>query len=146
MQVNRQHVALVYPISPDGKEVLMQFHKSSEDPSFGRYNGLTAYPASEEGIAEAARRALRIAGIHHAQLVRRGVVHWSHYNGYEWPLVGHFFLAHPAHDPVIIQETPDVRRQWVDLQSLLSAEFRAGPEMHIFSPCCSMATPVLSMA
>ena len=133
MSTTRQHVALVYPVSPDGQSVLMQFHKDSEDPSFGRYNGLTAYLSPEESIAETARRALRIAGIQDATLVRRGVVHWSRYNGYDWPLVGHFFLAHPADEPVIIQETPEVRRQWVELDRLLAAEVPCWPgDAHIF--------------
>lgn len=133
MPADRQHVALVYPLSTDKQWTLMQFHKAVSDPSYGRYNGLSAYPSAEESLAEAARRALRVAGIQEATLTLRGVVHWSRFDPHDWPLVGHFFLASPAEDAVLIQEDSHFRRQWMDVESLLSGQVPCWPgDAHIF--------------
>lgn len=133
MPADRQQVALVYPVSPDDDRVLMQFHKDSSDPSYGRYNGLSAYPTPMESMADAARRALRISGIEHAKLIHRGVIHWSRFESNDWPLYGHLFLAHPLPSSVVIQEDQLYRRQWMDKEALLADQVPCWPgDAHIF--------------
>lgn len=133
MPADRQHVALVYLLSKEDDRVLMQFHKDVNDPSYGRFNGLTAHPTSHESLADAARRALRVAGIQEASLAHRGVVHWSRFGTNDWPLVGHFFLAAAPPNSAIIHEDTLFRRQWMDKEALLLGQVPCWPgDAHIF--------------
>ena len=133
MPADRQQVALVYLLSEEDDRVLMQFHKDASDPSYGRFNGLSAYPTAQESMADAARRALRVAGVKEARLIHRGVVHWSRFEANDWPLYGHFFIALTAPQSVIIQQDSLFRRQWMDKEALLSGEVPCWPgDAHIF--------------
>ena len=133
MSAERQNVVLVYPVSDDGKRVLMQFHKNPLDPSYNRYNGLSAFPKPMEHLMETAGRALRGAGISNANLRFRGDVHWSRFDPSDWPLFGHHFLARVPSNPSLILEDEDVRRKWVDLDDLLAMQLPCWPgDAHIF--------------
>lgn len=127
MPAERQNVVLVYPVSRDGQRVLMQFHKDPQDPSYNRYNGLSAYPAWHESVAEAAERAMRGAGILQAGLAFRGCVHWSRYDPMDWPLFGHHFRASLPEDAAVIMENDEVRRRWIHREELLSRQVPCWP-------------------
>ena len=133
MPADRQNVVIVYPLSEDRKRVLMQFHKSPHDPSYNRYNGLSIYPGPYENIAEAARRALKTAGLLAGRLELRGGVHWSRFDPNDWPLFGHHFLAHTPDDTPFLVEDDHVRRQWVELEALMDRQLPIWPgDTHIF--------------
>lgn len=132
MPADRQNVVLVYPVSVDRKCILMEFHKDPEDPSYNRYNGITAWPRRHESVAEAAHRALRTAGILGAQLQFRGNVHWSRFDPNDWPLFGFHFLAHLPEDVGIVMEDERVRRRWIEVDELLSEQVPCWPgDLHI---------------
>lgn len=133
MSAERQNVVLVYPISLDGKRVLMQFHKNAEDPSYNRYNGISAQPDRNESLVEAAQRALRKAGIQEAELEFRGGVHWSRFDAHDYPLFGHHFLAHVTEDTAVVLEDDHVRRRWIAPEELMSGSLPCWPgDSHIF--------------
>lgn len=127
MPADRQNVVIVYPLSHDGKRVLMQFHKSPQDPSYNRYNGLSIYPGPFESVAEAARRALKAAGLPVGRLQFRGGVHWSRFDPNDWPLFGHHFLAHMPDEVPFVVENDQVRRQWVEMDTLLDRQLPIWP-------------------
>lgn len=132
MPADRQNVVLVYPTSADRKRILMQFHKDPEDPSYNRYNGISAWPRQRESLAEAAHRALRTAGLSGARLEFRGSVHWSRFDTNDWPLFGYHFLAHLPDGAGVVMEDDQVRRRWIEVRDLLSEQVPCWPgDLHI---------------
>ena len=132
MPADRQNVVLVYPVSVDRKQILMQFHKDPEDPSYNRYNGISAWPRQYESLAEAGHRALRSAGVAGAQLNFRGSVHWSRFAHNDWPLFGYHFLARLPQDVGIVMEDDQVRRRWINVEDLFSEQVPCWPgDMYI---------------
>ncbi len=133
MPAERQNVVIVYPVSKDRQRVLLQFHKNPEDPSYNLFNGLSIYPGPFENITEAARRALRMAGISQSALEFRGGVQWSRFDPNDWPLFGYHFLALLPDDTSYVLETSEVRRQWFDLNTVLEREIPLWPgDAYIF--------------
>lgn len=127
MPAERQNVVLVYPASRVRDRVLMQFHKNPMDPSYNRYNGISEFPRKHESLAEAARRALRKAGILEADLTFRGTVHWSRFDPNDWPLFGHLFLADIPESSAIVLEDEDVRRRWLQVDEILGEQVPCWP-------------------
>lgn len=127
MSAERQNVVLVYPVSSDRGRILMQFSKDPEDPSYNRFNGLSAWPRQREGLSEAAHRALRSAGIDGAILQFRGTIHWSRFDPDDWPLFGHLFLAHIPKGAGIVMEGEMTRREWIKVSDLFSEQAPCWP-------------------
>lgn len=127
------NVVLVYPVSQDRQRVLMAFHKEAWDPSFHRYNALTAIPVAHESVADAAGRAMSIAGIAGTGLVFRGGVHWHGFTSGPPSLFGHHFLATADEQAGFIVEDDKVRRQWLGIDRLLDGQVPCWPgDAHIF--------------
>src|SRR5687768_5292577 len=79
---------LGYVLSPDGSEVLL-IHRNtrSDDPAYGKYNGLGGKLERDEDVADGMRREIREeAGIDATEMALRGTISWPGFgkNGEDW--------------------------------------------------------------
>lgn len=112
---------LAYVLSPDGQRVLL-IHRDrrSDDPHFGKYNGLGGKLAPDEDVIAGVRREVREeAGIDCDALRLRGTVSWPGFGaaGEDW--FGFIFVVDRWHGEPHA-DCPEGTLEWVELDRLAS--------------------------
>jgi 8-oxo-dGTP diphosphatase len=118
---------LGYVLSPDGKRVLLVHrNRRSEDPHYGKYNGLGGKVERDEDVVSCLKRELREeAAIGSCNPQLRGTVSWPGFgkHGEDW--FGFIFLV-DRFEGEPPRENADGELLWVDLDRLATLQLWEG--------------------
>ena len=111
---------LGYILSPDGRQVLLVHrNRRTDDPHFGKYNGLGGKLEPGEDVVACIRREIREeAGLECESLLLRGTISWPGFgkHGEDW--FGFIFRIDRASGQPRA-DNPEGTLEWVDVDRLL---------------------------
>ena len=126
MSVAKHHFSVIpvaYILSPDREKVLMLYHNTNpNDPSYGKYNGLSGAINANESLSEGIVRIIHEeTGSFPKHIRYRGNIHWARFGREQESILGHIFLVEGlegAFKPL----TPRGQMHWVRIDEILNGD------------------------
>jgi 8-oxo-dGTP diphosphatase len=110
---------LAYLLSADRKRVLLIHRNSrSDDPHFGKYNGLGGKLLRNEDVIACLKREVREeAGLVCEAFTLRGTISWPGFGSHGEDWFGFIFRVDRSHGDLVLQN-PEGRLEWVEIDRL----------------------------
>lgn len=117
-------VALGYVLSPDRDHALLLYHNAKpNDPSYGKFNGLSGPVSPTESVFEAMNRIVREeTGAIPTHLRYRGNVHWSRFGQSQESVLGNIFLIEGLDRNPPLKNTPNGQLHWIRIDEMLNGD------------------------